>query len=105
MMYQSQKYQNNYALNYFGRKITYKVFWEYIDKCAKSLKMLGVNKGDVVTICLPNTPEAAIAFFAINKIGAISELIHPLSAEEEIKDYLISTNSKILIALNQCIVK
>ncbi len=102
MIKQSKKFQNNYALNYFGRKITYKVFWEYIDKCAKSLKALGINKGDVVTICLPNTPEAAISFFAINKIGAIAEMIHPLSAEEEIKDYLISTNSKVLIALNQC---
>ncbi len=102
MMMASKKYKNKYAINYFGRKITYKVFWEYIDKCAKSLKALGINKGDVVTICLPNTPEAIISFFAINKIGAVVEMIHPLSSENEIKDYLLSTKSKLLIALNQC---
>ena len=99
---QSANYINNYALNYFGRKITYKVLFETVDKCARSLKALGVLKKDVVTICLPNTPEAVFLLLAINKIGAIAEMIHPLSAEEEIKDYLKSTNSKILVALNQC---
>lgn len=90
------------ALNYFGKKITFKVFWEYIDLCAKSLKSLGVRKGDVVTICMPNTPEAVISFFAVNKIGAIANMIHPLSAEEEIKEYLNATKSTLLIAFNGC---
>ncbi len=89
------------AINYFGKKITYDVFLEYIDRCAKSLKSLGVKENDVVTICLPNTPESAISFFAINKIGAIVNMIHPLSGEEEIKSYLNNTNSTILIVFNQ----
>lgn len=101
MMEVTKDYKNGYALNYFGRKITYKLFWDYIDKCAKSFKSLGVRVGDVVTICMPNTPEAAIAFFAVNKIGAIANMIHPLSAEEEIKDYLNATNSVLLVAFNQ----
>lgn len=95
-------FKNNFAVNYFGRKITYKLFWEYIDKCAKSFKSLGVREGDVVTICMPNTPEAAISFLACNKIGAIANMIHPLSAEEEIKHYITSTKSVILVAFNQC---
>ncbi len=102
MMKHSKEFKNKYAINYFGRKITYKLFWDYIEKCAKSLKAMGIKKGDVVTICLPNTPEAIITFFAINKIGGVVEMIHPLSSEVEIKDYLNSTNSKLLIALNQC---
>lgn len=102
MMKETKEYESEYALNYFGRKITYKVFWDYIDKCARSLKALGIKEQEVVTICMPNTPEAVIAFFAINKIGAVSNMIHPLSAEEEIKEYLISTKSTLLIALNQC---
>jgi long-chain acyl-CoA synthetase len=89
------------AINYFGKKINYKTFWEYIDRCAKSLKSIGIGEGDVVSICLPNTPEVAIAFFAINKVGAIVNMIHPLSAEEEIKDYLNKTRSVVLIAFNQ----
>ena len=49
---------------------------------------------------MPNTPEAAISFYAVNKIGAIANMLHPLSAEEEIKHSLISTNSVMLIAIN-----
>ena len=100
MMEETKSFRNNYALNYFGRKITFKLFWEYIDRCAKSFKSLGVRVGDVVTICMPNTPEAAIAFFACNKIGAVANMIHPLSAEEEIKHYINSTNSVIVVAFN-----
>ena len=102
MMDSTKDYANNCAINYFGRKITFKLFWEYIDRCAKSLKSLGVRKNDVVTICMPNTPEAVISFFAINKIGAIANMIHPLSAEEEIKHYINSTKSVLLITFNQC---
>lgn len=101
MIQVTKDYKNGYALNYFGRKITFKLFWDYIDKCARSFKSLGVRVGDVVTICMPNTPEAAIAFFAVNKIGAIANMIHPLSAEEEIKEYLNSTNSVLMVAFNQ----
>ncbi len=102
MREETKKFKNEYVFNYFGRKMTYKVFWDYIESCAKSLKYLGVKKGDVVTICMPNTPEAAISFFAVNKIGAISNMVHPLSAEEEIKEYLVKTKSTLMIALNQC---
>ncbi|MBE6157059.1 MAG: long-chain fatty acid--CoA ligase [Firmicutes bacterium] len=101
MMEVTKEYKNNYAINYFGKKITFKVFWDYIDKCARAFKSLGVREDDVVTICMPNTPEAAISFFAVNKIGAIVNMIHPLSAEEEIKDYLNSTKSVLLVAFNQ----
>jgi len=97
----TKDFKNKDALNYFGRKITYKVFWDYIDKCARAFKSLGVREGDVVTICMPNTPEAAIAFFATNKIGAIANMIHPLSAEEEIKEYLNATKSTLMVAFNQ----
>lgn len=102
MLSTTKNYSSKIALNYFGKKITFKEFKNYIDKCAKSLKVLGVNKGDIVTICMPNTPEAVISFFAVNKIGAIANMIHPLSAEEEIKQYLNNTKSKYMIALNQC---
>lgn len=101
MMDVTKNYKSGYAINYFGRKITFKLFWDYIDKCARSFKTLGVREGDVVTICMPNTPEAAIAFFAVNKIGAIANMIHPLSAEEEIKEYLNTTKSVLLVAFNQ----
>lgn len=92
--------RNKTALNYFGRKTSYKDFINKIDLCAKALCSQGVRKNDVVTICMPNTPEAIITFFAVNKIGAISNLIHPLSSTLEIKQSIISTKSVFLVSVN-----
>lgn len=88
------------AINYFNELTTYKKLLEEIDLCAKSLISHGIRENDVVTICMPNTPEAVIAFYAVNKIGAISNIIHPLSSEEEIKESIIKTNSVLLFAIN-----
>lgn len=88
------------ALNYFGTKITFKDLLKKIDICAKALRSQGVRKGDVVTICMPNTPEAVISFYAVNKIGAIANIIHPLSSQEEIKNSIIQTKTVLVIAIN-----
>ena len=88
------------SLNYFNRKMTYRTFLNEINVCAKALRSQGIREGDVVTICMPNTPEAVIAFYAVNEIGAIANMVHPLSAEEEIKFSLNSTKSVMLIAIN-----
>ena len=88
------------AINYFNKKMSRRTFLNEINICAKALRSQGIREGDVVTICMPNTPEAVIAFYAINEIGAIANMIHPLSAEEEIKFSLNSTKSVMLIAIN-----
>ena len=94
------KYGNYTSYEYFGKKVTYKKFIKQIDRCSYSLKKLGIKKGDIITICLPNVPEALITFYALNKLGAIANMLHPLSAEEEIKQSLNSTNSKYLFAFD-----
>mgnify|MGYP004467682203 FL=1 len=48
-----------------------------IDDCARFFKQLGIKHNDVVSICMPNTPEAIISFYALNKIGAIANMIQP----------------------------
>ena len=98
----NQDNMHKLAIYYFGTEIKFKQFFEEIEKCAKSYIKSGIKKDDVVTICMPNTPEGVIAFYAANKIGAIANMIHPLSAEHEILDYLNETDSKIIIALNGC---
>ena len=95
----NREYQT--AINYFGVKTSFIELVRKIDICAKSLVSSGVREDDVVTICLPNVPEAIIAFYAVNKIGAIASMLHPLSSEEEIKDSLIKTNSVFLFLHNQ----
>jgi len=85
-----------YALNYFGTRITYKEFRRRIDIVARSLRFMDVKKGDVVTICMPNTPEAVTLFYACSKIGAIADMVHPLSAPNEVLHYLKESCSKLL---------
>ena len=46
---------------------------------------------------MPNTPEVLVAFYALNRIGAIANMIHPLSKKNAIKEYVNDTNSKMLL--------
>ncbi len=91
---------NNEAINYFGNKMNYRELFYNIDLCARAFTSQGVRCGDVVSICMANTPEAVISFYAVSKIGAIANMIHPLSSEEEIKESVNSTKSVVMVAIN-----
>ena len=88
------------ALNYFGYRMSYGEMFDKIDNAAKAFRSIGVKEGDVVTVCLPNTPEALICFYAINKIGAVADMIHPLSGGTEIKYYLQESKSRVLVLVD-----
>lgn len=92
----ARRFPNYFALEYFNKKITYKEMIREIDKVSVSLINAGVKENDKVTICAANTPEAIYAFYAINKIGAIANIIHPLSSENEIKQYLKNARSNFI---------
>ena len=98
--YTASKHLNNISYNYYGNTKTYHEFLKQIDEVARSLKAIGVKHKDVVSICMPNTPEGIISFYAVNKIGAIASMIHPLSAENEIKHYLNISKSEWLITVD-----
>ena len=82
------------ALNYFENRISYNEMFDNINICARALRSYGVKEGDIVTICLPNMPEALYVFYACNKIGAIADMVHPLSSPEQIKFYLKESKSR-----------
>lgn len=96
-----EKHPQLVAYDFMGKAVTYEKFIEEIDMCAKALSVQGVKKGDSVTVCLPNVPQAVIMFYAINKIGAIASMVHPLSAENEILFYVNESKSRIAITLSQ----
>jgi long-chain acyl-CoA synthetase len=96
----ASKYPNYKAIEYMGASYTYRELINKIDKVSISFVTLGIKKGDIVTICLPNVPEALIALYALNKMGAIANMLHPLSAEEEIRQSLESTKSRYLVYLD-----
>ncbi len=94
------KYPNYTAYEYFGRKTNYKTFLKEIDAAAAAFKVMGIKKGDIITLCMPNVPEVLIALYGLNKLGAIANMLHPLSAEEEIKENLLSTKSEYLVMID-----
>lgn len=96
----AKKYPDFIAYNYFGVKKTYQEFIEEIKECARAFKANGIKEKDVVTICMPNTPEAIIAFYALNMIGAIANMVHPLSGENEIKYYLNISESVAILTID-----
>ena len=93
------------AIDYFGKKYTYKKLIENIEKVSHSFYKIGVRKGDVVTVLMPNTPEAVMSIYALNRLGAVGNVVHPLSAQEEIKNYLVSCKCKFLLCIDKCIEK
>ena len=96
----AEKSTNEIAIDYFGNKINYGTLLALIDRAAQSFMSLGAKKGDVISICSPNVPEAVIAIYAANKIGAVANVFHPLSAPNEIRDYLNLVGSKIFVAID-----
>ena len=97
-LYENNKdYPNDVAINYYGRKITYRELFDNIDRAAKGFAALGVKQGDIVTVALPSVPEALYAVYALNKLGAVTNMIHPLAGEKEIVHYLNEVESTVAV--------
>ena len=100
-LYQSNKeHLGRVALNYFGNKITYRDFFDKVDQTAKAFFNLGIKKGDIVTVSLPMVPESIYIFYALAKIGAVSNMIDPRTNVSGTKEYINEVNSKILIIID-----
>ena len=97
----AKQYPNNVAFDFMGKSTTYRTMIREINNCAKALRTIGVGIGDRVTIAMPNCPQAIYMFYAVNVIGAVANMIHPLSAEKEIEFYLNASKSVTAITLDQ----
>lgn len=97
----AKKYPEYAAYLFMGKKTTYSRFSQDVENCAKALKNIGIKEGDKVTICMPNCPQGIVMFYAVNVVGAIANMIHPLSAEKEIAFYLNDSQSVAAITLDQ----
>ncbi len=97
----AEKYPKNIAYDFMGSKTTYQDFVKNVHLCARSLKSIGVRAGDRITICMPNCPQAIIMFYAVNLVGGVANMIHPLSSQNEIEFYLKESESLYAITLDQ----
>lgn len=96
----AERNPSNPAYEYYGNSITFKRLMYEIEESARSLKAFGVKEGDKVTIISPNMPQAIVLFYAINMVGAVSNMVHPLSAEKEIENFINLSNSKLIFTLD-----
>lgn len=96
----NKKYLNRMALRYFGRGISFDTLFMNIEMVSKALKEAGVQQNDIITISLPNIPEAVYLFYACSKIGAIANMVDPRTSEEGIKKYIEEVDSKLVIIID-----
>lgn len=97
-MYENNRdYPEDIAIRYFSRRITYRELFSRIDECARAFAALGVKEGEIVTVALPSIPEALYVVYALNKIGAVANMIHPLAGQKEIVNYLNEVESRVAV--------
>lgn len=101
MIERMAKENPNYpAYEFFGKKTTYRQFLSRIERAARAFTSMGIRRGDAVTICMPNTPQALDCFYALNRIGAICNMVHPMSAQKEITFFLDFSESRMILTMD-----
>lgn len=96
----SKKYPHATALRYFNKRFSYQKLLKRVNQFAYCLKQIGIKQDDVVTICLPNIPDAVYLLYSINQIGAIANIVHPLFTYEQMDENLNLVNCNILFTLD-----
>ena len=91
---------NKIALNYYGTTTTYRELFHNVSIVAGALERCGVKAGDIVTVCMINSPEAIELIFALSKIGAIAQSIYGVSTEQEILKYIWDSKADVVITLD-----
>ena len=94
------QYPKEPAYEFYGHRTTYEEFILRIERAARSFLALGIGNGDVVTVCMPNVPQMLDCFYALNRIGAVANMVHPLSARSEIAFYLNISESRVILTLD-----
>jgi long-chain acyl-CoA synthetase len=93
-------FYDSIAYDFMGSKVTYLEFKKQIDQCANALAALGMEKGDRVTISMPTSPPGIVCFYAVNKLGGVASMIHPLSTESEIEFYCKVSKSRFALTMD-----
>ena len=93
----NRDYPEDIAIQYLGKKIHYGELFQNIDQTAAAFCALGLKPGEIVTVALPSIPEALYTVYALNKIGAVANMIHPLAGAKEIMNYLNEVQSRVAI--------
>ena len=97
----ANRFPDYIAYEFMGTKVTYRKLLEQVRLCARAYKAIGVRNGDRVTLALPNCPQAVLSFYALSCIGAIANMVHPLSAQNELEFFINESESVTVVTLDQ----
>lgn len=100
MVSQNKDNLSTKAIMYYGKKISYKNYIDMIDETARRLYNLGVTEGEVVTVMSVANPELEVLFYALNKLGAVINLIDVRSDYKQIKKYLMEVKSSEVVVMD-----
>ena len=84
-------------LQFDNTRLNARTFLNEVAHFAAFLHAAGVRRGDVVTLCSPNIPMAVVAFYAINYLGAVVGVVHPLSPPRAVLEQMRVTHSRWLV--------
>ena len=101
IMERNQGNLNVTAFENFGSKLSYKDFFALVDTLTKGYIELGVQNGDIVTMCMAGTVDSMAHFYALNRLGATTQLVNPNYFKVNSKKYINDTNSKLLLILDR----
>jgi long-chain acyl-CoA synthetase len=94
------RYPDAVALEFLGVTTTYRELVRQIDQASGALAALGLAARDRLVIALPTSPQAVVAYYAANSLGAVPVMVHPLSTAAEIESYAQSSGAGIALALD-----
>ena len=100
MVSQNKDNLSTKAIMYYGKKISYKNYIDMIDETARRLYNLGVTEGEVVIVMSVANPELEVLFYALNKLGAVINLIDVRSDYKQIKKYLMEVKSSEVVVMD-----
>ena len=96
----NREHLDNVALNYFGYKIPYRKMFEEINKVAQAFANLGIKENDTIIIAAVTIPEVIYAFYALNQLGAISNMVDPRTSERGIQKYILESKARYILMLD-----
>jgi non-ribosomal peptide synthetase component E (peptide arylation enzyme) len=80
-----------------ARRITYGELKVEIEKCAEFLRSIGIGRGDVVTVQLPNRIGFPVVFFALELVGAVANKVSPDFRARELEYILRFSGSRAYV--------
>lgn len=88
------------ALIYFDRKITYGQMFDGIESAAKAFASLKIAQGDIVILCVVNMPETVYMLYALDRLGAVANLVDPRTNAEQLRNYITECDAKLVVTVD-----